>query len=958
MLQKGQRLSRYEVLEPLGQGGMGIVYRALDTRLRRVVAIKLLPPGALDNAERRQRFVHEAKIASALNHPHIVTIYDIDQTVLNGVAVDFIAMEEVRGESLALKLTQGVLDLGQALEWARQIALALAAVHAAGIIHRDIKPANIMVTPLGIKILDFGLAKNETLLAGDVEAGLSSTVFKTAPGLIVGTTAYLAPEQIQGQSINARCDVFSTGVMLYEMLSGSRPFQKASEFDTLTSILNDTPRPLDEVRPGLSHSISALVAHCLSKSPEERPDSAELAEALGACLTEVQEGPVARPVYRRAMVVGSVLIVLAMGAGAFWFLKERADASRVRTQILPEIERNLVSEDYDRAYRLLAGAKRILPKDPQLLRLERDALVAASIDAVPAGARVSIRGYMNPERDWIALGTCPLEEVMLPNGNLRMLLTAPGCEPLEVATSGQENPEMTFQLAHLEGDPKGMVRVSGGEVIVGSTNPVTLEPFWLDRLEVTNAEYEAFVHAGGYSRPEFWPPFRNGISFAEAVALFKDATGQPGPAVWELGTYPEGKAEFPVSGVSWYEAMAYARWAGKSLPTMYHWRHAAGQGLFSDILLVSNFGSGSPARAGTFQGLAPSGALDMAGNVREWCSTEFGEQCSLQGGSFDDPSWTFIDLGGASPLERLPRNGFRCALYDTGLAPNLLAPVHIAHRRADLEKPIGDEGFKTLLSVYSADPSPLDSRMESATEEELWRRETVSFRTSYDDDRIPAYLYLPKNARPPYHIVVYSPAGDAFFLSSSENVPTLDFDFFVRGGRALLFPIYKGTYERRGSISMGVSARRDRMVMGFKDLRRAVDYLATRKDIDLERLAYYGISSGANRGPFALVLEPRFKTAILNSGGLWTQPMPPEVETINFAPRAKQPVLMINGRYDFDEPYETLQLPLYRLLGARPEDKKHFLTESGHSTPRNEIIRESLAWLDHYLGPVEKGEMP
>jgi dipeptidyl aminopeptidase/acylaminoacyl peptidase len=282
-----------------------------------------------------------------------------------------------------------------------------------------------------------------------------------------------------------------------------------------------------------------------------------------------------------------------------------------------------------------------------------------------------------------------------------------------------------------------------------------------------------------------------------------------------------------------------------------------------------------------------------------------------------------------------------------------VADVVIEPRRADKERPVGDEAFRAILSMYAFDPAPLDDRLEALDDSAPhWRRETVSFRAAYGDERVPAYVYLPRQGRPPYQAVVYWPGADAFFLRSSENLRTLDFDFLVRSGRAVIFPVYQGTYERRGGAEGGPNAWRDRIILGMKDLRRAVDYLAGRSDIDEERIAYYGLSSGANRGPIALALEPRLKTAILVAGGLWYQPRAPEVETLNFAPRIRQPVLMINGRYDFDEPYETLQLPLFRLLGTPAGHKRHVVLDSGHVPPRNDTIRESLAWLDHYLGPV------
>jgi serine/threonine protein kinase len=204
----GETLSHYRILERLGEGGMGVIYRALDTRLERTVALKVLRPETLDDPDRKRRFAREAKAASALNHPNIVTIYDID----GDRGVDFIAMEHVDGESLQRRLAQGRLPLEEVLRYARGVAEALAAAHTAGIVHRDVKPANVMVTRSGrIKVLDFGLARITASEPIDSEASTASASVRTREGVVLGTIAYMSPEQAEGKTVDARSDVFSLG---------------------------------------------------------------------------------------------------------------------------------------------------------------------------------------------------------------------------------------------------------------------------------------------------------------------------------------------------------------------------------------------------------------------------------------------------------------------------------------------------------------------------------------------------------------------------------------------------------------------------------------------------------------------------------------------------------------------------------------------------------------------------
>jgi eukaryotic-like serine/threonine-protein kinase len=271
----GQLAGHYQVLEKLGEGGMGEVYKARDSRLNRFVALKVLPPDKVSDPERRARFIREARAASALNHPNIVTVHDI----VTEDGCDYIVMEQVAGETLAKKIADKDLRLPQILKYASQIADALARAHAAGIIHRDLKPSNIMITKDGaVKVLDFGLAKQSAAVCSPDDSTV--TAAKTSEGVVVGSVGYMSPEQVRGREIDQRSDIFSFGLVLYEMLAGGRAFQGDSAIEVMNAILREAPPELPETAPpGLRH----IVTQCLEKDPAARFQSAhDLALAVRA----------------------------------------------------------------------------------------------------------------------------------------------------------------------------------------------------------------------------------------------------------------------------------------------------------------------------------------------------------------------------------------------------------------------------------------------------------------------------------------------------------------------------------------------------------------------------------------------------------------------------------------------------------------------------------------------------
>ena len=327
-LQEGEFVSHYQVLSPIGAGGMGEVYLALDTVLDRKVALKLLPVQATSDAKRVRRFLQEAKAASSLNHPHIITIHEVG----NSDSTYFIATEFIAGMNLREAISSGHLDIGRTIEIAIQVALALTAAHEVNIVHRDIKPENIMLRNDGFaKVLDFGLAK---LLQPDLVDPEASTFVNTADGVVLGTLSYMSPEQARGQEVDARTDVWSLGVVIYEMVSGRRPFEGTTQSDVIASVLDREPTPLARYSPSVPSDLERIVRKALAKDPNERyqtsrgllVDLRTLKEDLQRqkLTSEVPPSPAdQRPATRRSQrqlfIGGAVLLLLLIGGAALFF---------------------------------------------------------------------------------------------------------------------------------------------------------------------------------------------------------------------------------------------------------------------------------------------------------------------------------------------------------------------------------------------------------------------------------------------------------------------------------------------------------------------------------------------------------------------------------------------------------------------------------------------------------------
>ena len=676
--------------------------------------------------------------------------------------------------------------------------------------------------------------------------------------------------------------------------------------------------------------------------------------------------------YGTFKILGISLFLLFTGYGTGSYIW-------VNSYMLPQVKDYLSEDDNVSAWLTSSKINSFAPFFSSISNDSDDISALAEIKTQQDGVSISWRAYDSND-EWRLIGRSPIQPLRLPRGILQFKLEKEGYETSYFSSS---NPSLKLYNSPVEfgwslepiniqpqgSIPPGMTYIQGGNFIPALTgagvDPVYLHPFYIDKFEVTNKDFKGFMDAGGYSNSQYWVEMdfiQDGVSlsFEQAQEIMIDSTGMTGPAGWEVGTYLQGTENKPVTGISWYEALAYARYKGNILPPMYHWAKAAFppdeiiSPISPKLLKTSNFSREKIKDIG--QGEGAYGTFDMAGNAKEWVWNIFGGRGLTLGGAFDEPTYLASQTAPQPRMDRSLKNGFRTARLINPRDLNPFGDPIETQAPKDLSfyKPMSDEVFKVYSRSFEVDSSKPKSKVIYIDDSHpIWIKERISIEVGYNEEMMDMLIFKPKNSFGPSSPVVIHP-GSNYYSTPPEiddiNPGEFSLDFLIKSGKTLVWPAWKGSLNRMPATRSGGDRMRDfrnLYIAWVGDTNKTLDYLETRNDIDTDNIFYLGMSYGALFNTHTLLFENRYKGAILYVGGVFPT-YPPLVDGINHMPRIDTPFLMLNGEQDYLVP-KSAAMYFYQSTGTPEKDKKIVFYDSGHwPLPRNQMIKETLDFIKKY----------
>ncbi|MCA9213751.1 MAG: protein kinase [Planctomycetales bacterium] len=1027
-----QAFGEFEVIREIGRGGMGIVYEAQQQSLNRRVALKVLSVGLDFSSKSIARFQREAEAAAKLHHTNIVPIHT------TGIEnqIPFYAMELVRGPSLDLVLDQlrgeastepkasiesecqnnencserlfesetvsnsldntptGSSSFGSGMAYydnvARmfaEVADALEHAHQEGVIHRDIKPSNLLLGPDGrIHINDFGLAR------------MLEEPSMTMTGELMGSPRYMSPEQISAEDgeVDHRADIYSLGVTLYELIT-LKPAYDAKERDRIFSqILNKEPEAPRKVNAKIPVDLETICQKAIQKAPADRyQTAAEFAEDLRRfvnrrSVTAKRIGWLGRTAKwcrrNRSLSAVSAILVLVLLVGGTWFTIQEARRHQNWKLVATEIESQL-EDDAWQARLLIDSAFGRFPRHNQelsamLSRIGRK----MKIESEPAGAEIFVRPQQFEHGRWLSLGATPIETNLpeYPFQDYHVRAKLDGDEELVTAKTTGFGPVDTWQLDISSRPAMVVVGPAATDSMLHACRvfwlmnrrvPLEMPTFHIDTHEVTNGQFQEFVDSGGYEKAEYWRETL-GEDWRNLVERFKDRNeALPGPATWADGTYPPGMRDHPVVGVSWYEAMAYARFKKKQLPTLFHWLRAADLSGWSpefDSHNRYNIGRKQLLHRPVSQSMRSAnyhGVLDTVGNVKEWCLNEGqpGYRYAMGGSWLDDDGSAFNPVT-LKPTERRPDVGFRCADYEP--TPDWAVSMPAEYRELPTEAtPIPEE----YVEQFRFDRGrPWKTSPPTASTFHGVEAQHVEFDAGYGEhERIGCYIMFPDREKyaPPFQVMI----GSSPIFLDENGKPTTDDQRFqhyspmMAGGRVLVLPTYwglshdrpPGDFKRHFPTEQPSEVYIDGVTKMAKDLIRTVDFFHEEypnvggKDLlDTDKLIF--VSCGCLQSECMVVADKlvarrnRFAATFFFAGGIRNEFQPPEVDQLTYLPHLDTPTVVINSAGNLASPLEYSQKGMLKLLPMPARLKKLYSIPGFQwgGFPLEHVEREGNSWLD------------